>query len=128
MGYGFKKEFILQIKAKTKILTFRAIGKRRPPRLGERLFLWYGLRTKHSQKIGEAICEVVEECWIHEDKIKIASGPPIICSLDLLEAIAKMDGFESWEKLKDFHRKENGSLPARRWMICWGQTFEEIAA
>lgn len=133
MGFGFKKEFVLPIQARTKILTFRAIGKRRPPHLGERLYFWYGLRTKQAKKIGEAVCEAVEEVFLHEDRIEWPEKRKHAANIGpfgngQLDVLAKMDGFESWESLIAFHRKENGGLPARRLMICWGKTFEEVAA
>lgn len=50
VALSFKGQFEAPIKAGTKRQTIRA-GRKRPPRAGERLQLYCGMRTKHCRKI-----------------------------------------------------------------------------
>lgn len=89
--------------------TIRALGKRRHAREGETLQLYFGMRTKHCRKIGDARCVSVH-------KIHIAVGEysmPVTIEgehigMGYLHDFAREDGFENGEDMHKFWKKEHG--------------------
>lgn len=53
---NFQSRFAPQVKSGEKRQTIRARGKRRPPRVGEKLFLYTGMRQCGCIKLMDAIC------------------------------------------------------------------------
>lgn len=118
---SFKKQFIkpLQLGLKNKkggkrqsIRNFR----KRPLKVGETVYLYFGMRTKHCKKIGESVIKYVQRICIKKDHIKIY----VYCEkcewwkLDKwitgndLNTFAKADGFKDFEDMKSFWIKEHG--------------------
>lgn len=107
--------YSLEAKVRPKRQTIRAEGKRRHARPGEIVQLYHGMRTKQCFKIGDGRC-------ISARPIKlsfIAWGCAIIdggktsddCFYDeKLNSFAHSDGFEDWESLKEFWRKEHSDV------------------
>lgn len=73
-AYSFQERFIPSIKDESKTHTIRALrkGRSRHALPGNRLYLYYGMRTKHCRKIGEAICDAIRPITIDEDGIRLA--------------------------------------------------------
>ena len=61
---NFKAQFADQVKNGEKRQTIRARGKRRPPRVGEPLMLYTGMRQVGCHKLLDAVCTSVEEISI----------------------------------------------------------------
>lgn len=110
VALSFKGQFAAPIVAGIKRQTIRA-GRKRPPREGERLQLYVGMRTKHCRKIiSDPVCTEVRVICIVVDP----SNPNIIAEIDFgdfklkaheIERFARADGFVA-----------NGECSARRAM------------
>lgn len=122
-GLGFKKRFIQPIWDETKIGTIRA-KRKRPIKVGEMLFLYTAMRTKHCQKIGERRALATRPIRLFpapadgkEARIIIGSnidGTPFgyapfdykvvieISDPQELDRFAICDGFDSWEDMRAF--------------------------
>lgn len=118
---SFKKRFIVPVrrgldnKPGGKRQTIRNFRKR-PLKVGETVYLYYGMRTKHCWKIGESVIKEVLRIVIQQDQIRIYQYNKkcewwILKSIlhdNKLDAFAKADGFEDWEDMKNFWQKEHG--------------------
>lgn len=118
---SFKKEFAPGILAmldknyakrtgvKPKTTTIRA-KRKRPIKKGDRLFLFSGLRTKYCKKLGETDCMKVENISMTE----VQPGRTMVvldgtCLLeDEVQNIALADGFETWQQMIGWFRKNHG--------------------
>lgn len=58
-AYSFKSRFAEPILSNQKLQTIRAVGKRRHARVGERMQLYTGMRTKQCKLIATRICSSV---------------------------------------------------------------------
>lgn len=65
-AYSFKLRFVPMIKSGEKSQTIRAKRKYQA-KPGDKLYLYYGMRTKHCKKIKEEICRNVEEIIIYKN-------------------------------------------------------------
>lgn len=112
---GFNERFASHILEGSKCQTIRAVRKY-PIVPGETLYLYTGLRTKHSQKIGEVKCESIEDISIHFDPDGIFFGEVNLRNFqaslthDELNLFAKSDGFKNWMDMKDFWIYTHGSM------------------
>ena len=105
VAYSFQKQFVAEIQAGKKHQTIRAHRKNnRHARVGERLQLYCGLRTKNCQKLfdNDPICRAVDEVEIHitdAGKIEqiVLNGRNLTCKE--IEDFAKADGFISADGL-----------------------------
>lgn len=113
---SFKSQFVDPIREGSKTQTIRAVRKY-PIVAGDRLYLYTALRTKYSQKIGEAECTDCRAITITRIGIHIKNGRTI-CSRYDLDQFAKSDGFESWEAMKQFWL-DTHSLPFTGVLIKW---------
>ncbi len=76
VAYSFNRRFEEPILAGTKCQTIRAVGRRRHARAGETVQLYRGMRTRHCQLIGEAVCTSVDLITIIVREL--GTGPRII--------------------------------------------------
>jgi len=67
---NFKKQFIEKILSGEKKQTIRAMRKR-PFKVGDRLYLYTWMRTRWCRKLGEAVCTKVEHIKIYYKNIII---------------------------------------------------------
>lgn len=112
---NFKAEFADQVKTLQKRQTIRARGKRRPPRVGEPLMLYTGMRQVGCHKLLDAVCTSVEPISI-SIRSRIVQVPrlygigPCFVSLDddEIEALAKADGFDSGDAFFAWFGKHHG--------------------
>lgn len=98
---GFKKQFAHLVENGTKRQTIRG----RAPQVGEKLYLYTGLRTKQCRKLGEAICKSVEEITIDYNGINV-SGKWL--SESERNALAQADGFSGFYHMKEYFQKTHG--------------------
>jgi hypothetical protein len=117
---SFKAQFVEPIESGKKAQTIRAISKRRPPQVGETLYLYYAMRTKQCRKIGEAICESVTAITITATSIRIGLVGDML-SPRALYNFAQADGFASWEDLVKFWIDNHGPacFPFTGLLIRW---------
>ncbi len=99
---NFKAQFADQVKNLEKRQTIRARGKRRPPRVGEPLMLYTGMRQCGCRKLRDAVCTSVEpigiSIWSKTVQMpRTFLGEQIWAELsdDEIDKLAKADGFES---------------------------------
>ena len=105
---NFQKRFVTQVESGRKRQTIRAMRKI-PFKVGDKLFLYTGLRTKDCRKLGEVICERVRHILIEMKTDGIS--PRYIITVDndeeclygeILKNIAIKDGFLSLLELISF--------------------------
>lgn len=114
VAYSFKAMFVDPIrlglkpgpyKPGMKRHTIRDNGKRRHARQGETLQLYRGMRSKSCFKIGDARCSEAYPITIKflaGDNSVHSPGIGTIATREGLDAFARTDGFESWERLREF--------------------------
>lgn len=112
-AYSFQERFVPFILALRK-------GRSRHALPGDKLYLYYGLRTKWCRKIGEAICCRTERITINIDKIVLEDPPRCIYqSLTARNVFAWADGFRP--------QRSTADDPAGAWELMlryWQQTHE----
>jgi hypothetical protein len=125
LGIDVFLEVIGEVKPKRQ--TVRANGKRRPPRPGETLQLYCGMRTKKCRKIGDARCTKVEPIELRfvrraDDTIgvDIRLGKRKSLRKAAAETFARADGFRSLDDFIGFWLAVHGAPP--KWngnVIYW---------
>lgn len=116
VAYNFKKQFAPSVKDGSKTSTIRALRKKgEHAKMGDHLQLYYGMRTKHCRKLLDAVCTGSTPISITEDGIELNQQ---MVAPDHRDGIAKRDGFESWEGLRDFIAEEHG-FPFNGALITW---------
>jgi len=107
------KDYATRLKIKPKTTTIRATRKR-PFKKGDKLFLFSGLRTKYCHKLGEVICLKVEDIEISEFEIPdfriciMFKLDGCMQSVSQIDNIAVGDGFEKWQDMITWFRKNHG--------------------
>lgn len=130
---GYKKQFAPLVESGEKRQTIRAMRKR-PFKVGDRLYHYEGLRTKACRKILESECISVENILITSDGRVYLSRAGIFSKFlghwlntDEKEALAQADGFRgqgcllktsAWEQMLNFFRTVHG-LPFRGQVVRW---------
>jgi len=114
---NFKKRFARPVESGAKRHSIRAKRKDgRNPHVGDRLYLYTGMRTKGCRKLGESVCKNVREIVIDWPRIILAGNH---LSYDAACKIVAADGFDSRAEFFDFFEKEHG-LPFWGLLIEWG--------
>lgn len=113
VAYNFQERFAPAVECGDKTQTIRARGKRRPPRVGESLQLYTGLRTTTVRKLlwTDPVCESVEDISLSARTgvvSMIRDGRWQHLSPDEVEALAKADGFACADDFFDFFLKQHG--------------------
>lgn len=90
-AYNFKAEFAEAVESGKKRQTIR-LRRKRPTKVGDRLYLYSGMRTKRCRKLREATCRCVKPVDIFRGTIRLGGR-----FLGLAEQVdfVEMDGFES---------------------------------
>ena len=115
-AYNFQKQFARAIKAGFKKHTIRP-KRKRPTRIGDKLYLYTGMRTKACEKLLETTCIDVIPVEIGKDYIILHD---IKRSLKRSEELAKMDGFKTAQEFFDFFKEKYGAFPIKDMeMIVW---------
>lgn len=107
--YSFQKRFAPGVRRGTKRQTIRR-RRKRPTMPGETLYLYSSLRTKYSEKLGEARCTNVLPVEIWDGAVKV--GPEMLPD-DCLDEFARADGFADAEDFFAFWRKTHGLSRAK---------------
>jgi len=113
---GFQKEFAELVRTGQKTQTIRTLRKY-PVKVGERLYLYVGLRTKKCEKLGEGICTRIMEIQINKNSV-VEVNCVLYPNIDHLDKRAHDDGFSSWEEMRDWFDKMHG-IPFEGVLIKW---------
>ena len=129
---GFQKQFVESVESGEKRQAIRAYRKDgRDPKVGDRLHLYTGLRTKQCRKLGEAVCtfsgrfaldgrrmESIPGAWIDADAT--LNGIDLdYTEFSSLSEIAKRDGFKDAVPMLEWFDNAHG-LPFEGVLIRWG--------
>jgi hypothetical protein len=127
-AYSFQERFIPVILDRSKLHTIRKTCRIKP---GQKVFIYYTMRTKRCRKIGEAICVAVQKILITRNSIRLTN--PDGSFLDLVgltaDRLAWRDGFRpkgmltfyaggAFDLMKEFFSL-NGGLPFEGYIIHW---------
>lgn len=130
VAYSFNKRFVPMVRDGMKLQTVRAHRKRHA-QPGERLQLYFGMRTKHCKKIvADPICTAVLPIEIAFDGDQIArilvGQVPVRC----LNDFAILDGFKCIEDMSAFWANSHGAGKFEGVVIEWApdSISERIAA
>ena len=116
VAYSFKKRFVPKIEDRSKSQTIRSerTGRTRHARPGERIQLYFGMRTKHCFKIiDDPVCKRVESITIDVPKSSAAPafyrfpGRPDQPQRMIDDDFARLDGFDE-EDIQRAFRALNG--------------------
>ncbi len=114
--FNFKKQFAPAVESGKKRQTIRAKRKDgRNPHVGDKLYLFVGLRTKGCRRLGEAICLIVHQITIDQEGINIDGR--WLNPWEKLQ-VANADGFKTFHDMKCFFNKEHG-LPFEGLLYKW---------
>lgn len=124
---GFQARFAPLVESGRKRQTIRAYRKDgRDPVVGDRLYLWTGLRQPGARKLGEAICTSARPITL-----RLEHGAGLFgmfderrIPIDELEEIAMRDGFYGSEEMVDWFEKAHG-FPFRGLLIEWREIERE---
>ena len=131
VAYSFKERFVKPIQVglsrvslsfdpPPKRQTIRAVGLRRHARPGETLQLYFGMRTKHCRKIGDARCISVApvKILIHNRTFIVdIDGFPLM--KPAIEEFALLDGFSSTADMHQFWVANHGEGLFEGVLIRW---------
>ncbi|HLG35546.1 MAG TPA: ASCH domain-containing protein [Bacteroidia bacterium] len=114
---NFQERFALQVQNGTKRQTIRK-RRKRPIKIGDKLFLYTGMRTKSCVKLGEGVCIETVPVTIHNTCLMLYNR-----AVPGIEAhrLAHNDGFESLDMMLRWFRKTHG-LPFKGQIIFWRQS------
>lgn len=139
---NFQKQFAPAVESGEKQQTIRAYRKDgRDVKVGDKLYLYYGMRTKQCRKLGEAHCISVSRLRLlgrHVatgnvnllygnpgkrsgiDRFCVASSNDHGNSRRRFNRFAKADGFSSADEMVEWFDKTHG-LPFEGLLIKWGK-------
>jgi len=114
VAFNFKKQFVEAVEEGTKRQTIRAHRKDgRQPKVGDKLQLYYGMRTKQCRKLRDAKCKEVWSIRIEKDDAHIFGWGDVF-----RDTFAVADGFKGWEDMRDFFKETHG-LPFNGILVKW---------
>lgn len=111
---NFKEEFIDKITRGQKTQTIRP-KRKRPIKVGDRLYLYTGLRTKSTKLLAETVCTDVKTVTIGSHTV-VVNGNQL--SDTEQQRLANCDGFNTTKEFRKFF-ESNYSLPFTGYLICW---------
>lgn len=112
---NFQKQFVKSVEFGKKRQTIRAMRKR-PFRVGDKLYLYYGMRTKQCRKLGESKALFVGDIYIEKTYLITINGNHQY--EDQIINLAKLDGFKSPKEMARWFEKNHG-LPFEGQIIKW---------
>lgn len=116
VAYNFQAQFAEDVRTGKKRQTIRAPRKDgRHAKQGDKVQLYTGMRTKFCRKLREAVCHDACTIRIEADKIWTLNPQELH---DDLDGFAQLDGFASWEEMRDWFDKTHG-LPFTGVLIRW---------
>jgi len=117
-AYNFKKEFADQVESGSKTQTIRK-KRKRPTVVGDKIFLYTGMRTKECRPLGEGEVFAVDEFTLFNHmKYRIGNEVCVAVYPENGMRLAQDDGFETWEEFVTFFDSTYG-LPFEGEIIHW---------
>jgi len=124
---GFKNRFASRILDGSKRQTIRK-KRKHPIVAGETLHLYTGLRTKNAKKLATPLAK--EVWWVVIEynrpvsaiRVYTHQGGVLVDKLEShkeLNEFARLDGFDSWDDMRDFWIQEHGGSIFRGTLIEW---------
>lgn len=114
VAINFKKQFVADVESCRKQNTIRAKARCKP---GDKLQLYYGMRTKVCRKIMDATCLNVQPIVI------VSAGHVRLNGFSMnekdLQAFARADGFANSADMAEFFDREHDGLPFAGYLISW---------
>jgi len=117
---NFKSQFSELVSSGNKTQTIRP-DRKYPFLVGDNVYLYTGLRTKKTQKLGLGIIKSVDTIIIRPSKVVICNEAGELTTIILpkeLDKFAKSDGFDSFREMTDFIRAIYG-LPFEGNLVKW---------
>jgi hypothetical protein len=111
---GFSPQFAALVESGEKRQTIRA-WRKFPICVGDRVYLWTGLRQPGARKLGEGIVESVDAIRIERNRARVRTIP--LWDSGRVE-LAKDDGFESFDAMAAWFERTHG-LPFTGTLIRW---------
>ena len=117
VAYNFQKQFAPLVERGEKTQTIRALRKTRHARVGERVQLYTGMRTKACRKLVEPdpVCVAVERVVI-DQFVVLVDGRAL--SKRAANDFAKADGFLDFPAMRDWFKRTH-ELPFEGVLIKW---------
>lgn len=116
---GFQMKFKESIKSGKKKQTIRQ-PRKRPFKVGDKLYMYTGVRTKKMKKIAEHVVRAVSSIIICKEGYALLGYKKIIFTCDMkdLNRLAIKDGFQTWDDLVEWFDKKY-ELPFHGVLIEW---------
>lgn len=92
--------------------------RKNPFMVGGRFIAYEGMRTKRCRKLGEWVITSVVPVRIDHNYVSFMTVPMEL-GPEQLESFAQDDGFQCWEDMEEFFRRQYG-LPFFGVLITWG--------
>lgn len=118
---SFKEKFADKVESGKKRQTIRNFRKY-PIGASERLYLYFGARTKWCRKLGEGVCTGCHPITINSDSVVIHYKEDLhITSKNDLDRFARKDGFASWKQMRTWWILTHGAqcFPFKGILIYW---------
>lgn len=128
VAYNFQKQFAGDVESGKKTQTIRKAGKRNPPKVGDELQLYTGMRTTTCRLLRRAKCISVKRIRLRLDShIVMFEAPPAGRHTfpwnkipdSLVEEMARADGFESVDAFFDFFKSAPSETHFSGFLIEW---------
>ena len=116
---NFQKQFAPLVKSGKKRQTIRAIRKH-PIKVGERLYLFTGMRTKACRNLRTAICRKVCAMEMTANSIKIDG---VLMSRMEFDDFARDDGFNDWHGMRAWFQRAH-DFPFTGQIILWVKNMQ----
>ena len=131
--YGFKARFVPYVESGEKTHTIRS-RRVHPDKPGDTLHLYAAPRTKQMRLLMRVPCVRVEELEIVRDYVKAVGNMWLFVvdgnrlSHDEIEALARRDGFASFNDMLDFWKAQKRTFPWKGDIIHWDFSRRQLSA
>jgi len=127
-AFNFSARFADLVESGKKRQTIRA-ERKRPFKVGDRAYLYTGMRTKKCRKLGEGRVVQVLEVVIDRERLQwetpngeVADGIEVPAPSALADDMARQDGFRDYTDMADWFEKTHGKthgLPFCGVLVRW---------
>ena len=118
VAYSFQRRFAAKVERGEKCQTIRAVGGKRHARVGEMVQLYCGLRTGDPRKLGEGRVYEVSPIEIFADRVIVhAECKHTFVDKGVLDGLARADGFDGWDDMREFFPGEPWHGTLIRWEL-----------
>lgn len=126
VAYNFQKQFAPDVESGNKNQTIRKAGKRKPPKVGDQLQLYTGMRTKYCRLLRKVICASCSLIEIRPKNRNVLVGSPSGITIQwnrltdgVIEKLALDDGFSSVDSFFQFFANQSDDGLFEGYLIEW---------